>query len=118
MKKNRLLLLPLVVCCSAFAQSTLTARLDDARAVFVTAQEFGAHGDGTSDDSAALQAAIDKADSGREGLVFVPSGRYRLTRTIYIWPGVRVFGYGASRPVLVLADATPGFQEGVGDMVI
>ena len=49
--------------------------------------------------------------------MFVPSGRYRLTRTIYVWPGVRVIGYGATRPVLVLGDNTPGFQTGVGDMV-
>ena len=54
-----------------------------------------------------------------KALIFVPSGRhYRLTRTIYVWPGVRVFGYGETRPVFLLADNTPGFQKGVGDMVI
>ena len=73
----------------------------------------------SADDSAAIQAAIDKAGgSVREGIVFVPAGRYRLTRTLYVWPGVRVIGYGATRPVFVLADNTPGFQTGVGDMVI
>jgi sugar lactone lactonase YvrE len=101
------------------ASSVFTNRLDDPRAVYLTAQEFGAHGDGQADDSAAIQAALDKAESkAREGIVFVPAGRYRLTRTIYVWPGVRVIGYGASRPVFLLADATPGFQKGVGDMVI
>jgi Pectate lyase superfamily protein/SMP-30/Gluconolactonase/LRE-like region len=48
----------------------------------------------------------------------VPSGRYRVTRTIYVWPGVRVFGFGATRPVFVLAQNTPGFQKGVGVMVM
>ena len=43
-------------------------------------------------------------------------GRYRVTRTIYVWPGVRVIGYGEKRPVFVLADKTPGFQEGIGYM--
>ena len=28
-----------------------------------------------------------------------------------MWPGVRVFGYGATRPVFVLAADTPGFQK-------
>jgi sugar lactone lactonase YvrE len=104
---------------AASAKSIFTARLEDPRAVYLSAQEFGARGDGKADDSGPIQAAIDKAESAaREGIVFVPSGRYRLTRTIFVWPGVRVFGYGATRPVLYLADRTPGFQSGVGDMVI
>ena len=72
-----------------------------------------------ADDSAAIQAAIDKAENRvREGILFVPSGRYRVTRTIYVWPGVRIFGFGATRPVFVLAPDTPGFQKGVGVMVM
>ena len=48
------------------------------------------------------QAAIDKAaGAGREGIVFVPIARYTLTRTIYLWPSVRLVGYGATRPVFV-----------------
>lgn len=107
------------VCSVSFARSVITTRLDDPKAVYLTAQEFGAHGDGKADDSAALQAAIDKAEGHhREGIVFVPSGLYRLTRTIYIWPGVRIFGYGATRPVFLLADNTPGFQTSEGAMVM
>ena len=110
---------------SVAAQSVLTSRLDDPRAVYLTAQEFGAHADGVADDSAAIQAAIDHsqdsaraAGNPREGIVFIPSGRYRIARTIFVWPGIRVFGYGPTRPVLVLAPNTPGFQTGIGDMVI
>ena len=103
----------------AFGASVISTRLDDPKAVYLTASEFGAHGDGQTDDTAAIQAAIDKAENNvREGIVFVPPGRYRLTRTVYVWPGVRVFGYGATRPVFVLADNTPGFQKGVGVMVM
>jgi sugar lactone lactonase YvrE len=104
---------------AAFAASVITTRLDDPKAVYVSEREFGAHGDGQSDDSAAIQAAIDKAEShAREGVVFVPPGRYRLARTVYVWPGVRIFGYGATRPVFLLAEKTPGFQEGEGVMVM
>jgi sugar lactone lactonase YvrE len=96
------------------AQSVLVTRPSDPGAIDVIAPA-----DGQIDDTAALQAAIDRAaGTGREGIVFVPSGRYRLTRTLYIWPGVRVFGYGATRPVFLLADDTPGFGSGVADMVI
>src|ERR1017187_7993706 len=101
------------------ASSVFTNRLDDPRAVYLTAQEFGAHGDGQADDSAAIQAALDKAESkAREGIVFVAAGRYTLTRTIYVWPGVRVIGYGATRPVFILPPQTPGFQKGMGVMVM
>ena len=119
--KTRLLCATLLLGFTSpiFAASVFTTRLDDPKAIYLTAQEFGAVGDGKADDSAAIQAAVDKAGgSAREGIVFVPSGRYRLTRTVYIWPGVRVLGYGPSRPVFVLADNTPGFQKGEGVMVM
>ncbi|HMI20389.1 MAG TPA: glycosyl hydrolase family 28-related protein [Sphingomonas sp.] len=77
-------------------------------------------GDGRADDSAALQAAIDQAGSSKtgEGIVFLPSGRYRISRTINVWPGVRLFGVGKTRPVILLGANTPGFDKGLGTMVI
>jgi hypothetical protein len=110
-----------VVLLSSYscAQSVFTTKLDDPHAVYLAAGAFGAVGDGVADDSAALQSAIDKAENHtHEGIVFVASGRYRITRTIYVWPGVRVIGYGATRPVVVLRDTTPGFQKGLSVMVM
>ncbi|RST30633.1 gluconolaconase [Sphingomonas ginkgonis] len=76
-------------------------------------------GDGRADDSAALQAALDAApNKAGHGIVYLPSGRYRLTRTIVVPPGVRLYGVGPTRPVLYLAPATPGFQTGVSTMVV
>jgi len=118
---KNVLLSTMLICVAfpALAASVFTTRLEDPKAVYLTAQEFGARGDGAADDTAAIQAAIDKAaGTGREGIVFIPAGRYRLARTVYLWPGVRVVGYGATRPVFVLAANTPGFQTGVGVMVI
>ncbi len=87
---------------------------NDQRAITVRAK-----GDGVADDSAAIQQAIDAAAAKPGGgIVFLPSGRHRITRTLYIWPGVRMFGVGRSRPVLLLAPNTPGFQKGVGSMVL
>jgi sugar lactone lactonase YvrE len=98
----------------ARAESTITARPDDPRAVYLDAPAEHA------DSSAALQAAIDKASaaSRREGIVFVPAGRYMLSHTVYLWPGIRLIGYGATRPVFALPDHTPGFQTGMGVMVM
>ena len=103
----------------ATAASWYPNRLDDPTAVYLTPDKFPVHADGSADDSAALQQAIDKVqESTGEGIVFVPSGRYRITRTIYVWPSVRVIGYGPTRPVLVLAKDTPGFQQGMAYMVL
>ncbi|MFD1034042.1 glycosyl hydrolase family 28-related protein [Sphingomonas hankookensis] len=87
---------------------------NDPRAITVKAQ-----GDGVADDGAAIQQALDAAAAKPGGgIVFLPAGRYRITRTLFIWPGVRVFGVGRTRPVLLLAANTPGFQRGVGTMVL
>jgi sugar lactone lactonase YvrE len=119
-KINVLLIAVLLYSASAAAAaSVFTTRLDDPKAVYLSAPPFNVHADGSTDSSAAIQAAIDQAENHtREGIVFVPSGRYRLTHTVYVWPGVRVFGYGAKRPVFVLPANTPGFQKGMGVMVM
>src|SRR5215469_6310689 len=117
MKQILLLSALFALLASASAQSVYTTRLDDPRAVYLESPAFNVHADATADSSAALQAAIDKSEDKREGLVFIPSGRYRLDHTVYIWPGVRVIGYGPTRPVFVLPPNTPGFQSGMGVMV-
>jgi sugar lactone lactonase YvrE len=64
------------------------------------------------DDTAALQQAIDRLhEANGQGVVFLGPGRYRVTDTLYIWPAVRLIGYGAERPVVVLPANTPGFDE-------
>ena len=108
----------LIVCGALWLAAPLwgtsyyTIRLDDPKAVYLTRDNFSVRGDGIADDSDAIQQAIDKVqETTNQGIVFVPEGRYRLTKTIYIWPGVRVIGYGAARPVLVLGENTPGYQD-------
>jgi sugar lactone lactonase YvrE/plasmid stabilization system protein ParE len=100
-------------CAGSCAQSVYPVRPDDAHAVYLTRHDFGAMGDGVADDSDALQHAIDRVqETTHHGVVFVPEGRYRLTRTIHVWAGIRLIGYGGRRPVFVLTPNTPGFQAG------
>jgi hypothetical protein len=109
-----LALVSVAVSCEASAQSFYPVRPDDPHAIYLTRQDFGARGDGIADDSDALQQAIDRAQQTvHHGIVFVPDGQYRLTRTIHLWAGIRLIGYGTHRPVFVLAPSTPGFQDGV-----
>src|SRR5277367_6348831 len=110
----KLLLTLALMLLAAFAvgatsSSYYPARLEDANAV---------HGDGIADDSEALQQAINKVqETTNQGILFVPAGRYRLTKTIYVWPGIRLIGFGPTRPVFVLGANTAGFQQGPKYMV-
>src|SRR5258706_2664637 len=96
----------------AWPASYFPVRLEDSKAVYVSAAAFGVRGDGSVDDTGGLQKAIDQVqETSGQGVVFLPEGRYRVTRTIYIWPGIRLIGYGAHRPVLVLGAHTPGYED-------
>ena len=107
-------LCPSVMTIAATPGSTIATAPDDPRAVVVHAV-----GDGRADDTAAIQSAIDASrGKGGEGLVFLPSGRYRITRSILLRQGVRLYGVGRTRPVLLLAPNTPGFGSGVKTMVV
>ena len=91
-------------CAAPASVSAFQQMPDDPKAVVVRAK-----GDGVADDSAAIQQAIDQAaNKGEGGLVFLPAGRYRITRSILIPLAVRVYGVGKTRPVFVLAPSTPG----------
>src|SRR6266404_397238 len=112
MSRFKLLLVLLLLATPIRAQSYYPLRLDDPKAVYLTPEKFPVHSDGTTDDTEALQSAINKVqETTGEGIVFVPSGRYRLTSTVYVWGGIRVIGFGPRRPVLVLRENTPGYND-------
>lgn len=67
----------------------------------VDARSFHPAGNGITDDSAALQAAIDAADNGR---VFIPSGTYGLGSPLVYRDGVTVEGTGRTTVLSPLAD--------------
>ena len=58
--------------------------------------DYGAVGDGSADDTAAIQLAINAA-SVQGGSVYIPTGQYRITATLKVTTGnVVIFGEGAS----------------------
>jgi sugar lactone lactonase YvrE len=94
-------------------KSFYTTRLTDSQAVYLTPENFKVSGNGIDDDADAIQQAIDKVEAqSKFGIVFIPNGKYRLGKKIYIWKGIRLIGYGKNRPVFILGENTPGFQEG------
>lgn len=65
----------------------------------LNARDFGAEGNGETDDTDALQEAIDAAREARTG-VYIPSGTYRVTRTL----NVRVGTYLPSRAIRITGE--------------
>jgi len=85
----------------------------DDPAVLNVKRDFGAKGDGKTDDTVALQKAID-ASSNRSGgqgtkLLYLPNGIYRITSTLVVSAGVGPWVYGETRDgvILRLDDGVP-----------
>lgn len=70
----------------------------------VVVTTFGATGDGTTDDHAAIQAAIDSLPPGRGGKVFFPRGSYRIST------GLTVVHQGTE----LCGEGNPGFSRDNG----
>lgn len=74
-----------------------TAALDRTYRAHVSVKEYGAIGDGTTDDTTAVQAAL---TAGAGGSVYFPPGTYRLTGNLLATDGTDVSGGGAGTTVL------------------
>ena len=97
---------------AAPGQSVFRLRPEDPRAIYFTPDQYKITADGRTDVSDALQAAIRTVKTRYNfGVVFIPEGRYLITKTIYIPTAVRLIGYGKTRPLFILGPNAPGFQK-------
>jgi sugar lactone lactonase YvrE len=108
--------IPVLLCLTAVAPawsaSFYTQRLEDPKAVYVAPS-------GSGDDTAPLQQAVNRVqETTGQGIVLLAPGRYRISDTLHIWPGIRVIGYGTERPVIVLPASTPGFGDASHEKVM
>lgn len=127
---NKILMLALMISVQQFcfaqnkkqtvhavaSRSFYQTKLQDGDATYFTPENFKITSDGKADVSDELQRAINEVKINYNfGIVFIPDGIYRISKTIYIPTAVRVIGYGPKRPVIVLADNAPGFQQAYPD---
>ena len=82
---------------------TLQARLDET----VSVKAFGAVGDASTDDTAAIQRALDelytdtdKADVRSRRRLFFPAGQYNVSSTITIPPYANIIGEGVDGTII------------------
>jgi hypothetical protein len=72
---------------------------------FVNAKSFGALGDGATDDTEAIEAAIssfgeagevngDTGNNQEGGILYFPPGEYRVSKTLVVFPGLVIQGAG------------------------
>lgn len=69
-------------------------------------RDFGATGNGVTDDTAAIQSAIDQTSSSGGGITYLPSGTYAITG-VSLRPGVDLVGATRNSSVLLFT-ATSG----------
>src|SRR5438045_699759 len=89
LRTSRLLLLAAAAAAVVFAAvsgddpqpgESVAARIGKKRGSFLTVLDFGAKGDGTADDTAAIQALIE----AKIGSLRFPAGSYRITRPLVV----------------------------------
>lgn len=60
----------------------------------LNAKTYGATGDGSTDDTVAIQAAITAANAAGGGVVYLPNGTYKITDTLVMQSNVTLCGAG------------------------
>ncbi|SFQ54043.1 glycosyl hydrolase family 28-related protein [Parafilimonas terrae] len=94
------------------SKSFYTKQLMDSDAVYFTPENFNIKADGSMDVSDVLQQALYELKTTHNfGILFLPEGKYLISKTIYVPQAIRIIGYGANRPLIVLKKNSPGFNE-------
>lgn len=96
-----------------------TAALAAAGRFVVSVRDYGALGDGVTDDGAAFQAAVDTAILAG-GSVFVPGtdDSYHFASTVTVSGAVKIYGVGLKSLITQAALSTTPFKVTTGDPVI
>lgn len=101
---------------------SLQERLDDN----VNANSFGVTADGITDDTQALQRAIDqlfinastKATANSRVVLQLPAGNIKITGTINIPPYASLIGAGSGKTIITTTSTDPVFKTVNGDSVV
>jgi len=97
----------------------------------VNAWEFGAVGDNVTDDTAAIQAAIDYACNNNHSAIFIPKGTYKISSALFLDPPDNMRPDGVTSPpngtfdspehgafsLTLMGDPSSGNHEGFGTSI-
>lgn len=92
--------------------SIYTQQPNDPEAFYFTPENYPVIPNGKTDISDVLQDAINQVKKEKNfGILFIPEGKYLISKTIYIPGAIRLIGYGNDRPEFILGANSPGYQE-------
>jgi hypothetical protein len=74
----------------------------------ISVKDFGATGNGTTDDTTAIQAAIDYAVANNIGTIKVPSGTYNITSPIRLYDRTALIGDNSGTTTISKSTTTVG----------
>lgn len=80
-------------------------------------RDYGAKGDGVTDDTEALQRAFNENNDDHGRIIYFPAGTYLVSRRLECrrngqpWYGLQLVGEHRDRTVLKLKDRCPGFED-------
>ena len=80
-------------------------------------RDYGAVGDGQTDDTVAIQTAIDDATDGY-ATVYIPDGRYRLSDPLFVGSQTRLRGSGTEHSVLERTDGHLMYVTGAHEVQV
>ena len=100
---------PIVTGASGDVTRTLQQRLDD----FASVKQFDAKGDNSTDDTAAIQRALDELysdtdqdDTRARRTLYFPAGIYKITSALTIPPFAHLVGEGPDKTIISNSGAT------------
>ena len=100
---------PISTGASGDVTRTVQQRLDD----FASVKQFDAKGDNSTDDSAAIQRALDELysdtdqdDTRARRTLFFPAGIYKINTTLTIPPFAHLIGEGHDKTIIEMSGAS------------
>jgi hypothetical protein len=73
-------------------------------------KDFGAEGNGITDDSEAIQAALDAGSNG-DTILYIPDGIYKVSKRLHFYRFLTVQGQSQSGTIIKLQDNAEGYQD-------
>lgn len=99
-----------MLCSGYFAVNPVNAETSDSINSWIDVKrDYGAAGDGTTDDRPAIQAAIDAVNSAGGGLVWLPQGNYLINTPLTMKSNVVLKGVGTGASRIICGTGTVNY---------
>jgi len=106
-------LLPYTPAGTGAVARTVDAKLGEV----VSVKDFGAVGDGVTDATTGIQAAIDAVNAAGGGIVKIPTGVFRVTQALILYSDISIIGDGKASALHLVTTARTGLLQAIGTQI-